>query len=231
MLELNFYLLKNVKNMIDPVNSQNIKTLKSVIDDRALVLDYGAGREQYRSLVQDLGATYLRYEPNRTIITDDRDLFKNSKNPHKVILALDVVQHVENTYDFFLELEKLMSENTILILTYPFLFPVCDNHDYHRWTAEGITNLLSKHSLTVRKRTFRGGLFTCIIESTRMFIINLKYLNPKTWFLRRKSILWWIRLIVDVVFIIPRRIAFFIDLFLPQNGVYLGEVLEVKKNK
>lgn len=222
-------MLDGLKNTINPVNRLNLRILKSTVTNESLILDYGAGRQQYKMAVQQIGATYLAFEPNLVPNIDDRDLFRKSDNKQKTILLFDVLQHVEDIDSLLRDLNDLACDNTVIVMSYPFLYPICDAHDYHRWTSEGISNLLSKYSFTIVDRENRGKIFTCFIEYIRMYFLNIRFLNTKTWFLRRRSAQWWVRLSIEGFFIIPRYICICLDYFLPINGVYIGEVLKITR--
>lgn len=220
-------LVKKVKNFFDPINNLNIRELKRIIRPGCLVLDYGAGRSQYKDVVMSLDATYHAYEPHGTSPKDDREFFFASRCGNKVILLFDVLQHVKDVDGILSDITELMDDQTQLIITYPFLFPTCERKDFYRWTSGGFDDLLSRHSLKILKRSIRGGVLSCIIECFRMYLINARWIGDEGWFHKRRTYKWWIRLLIEVVFLLPRSFCYNIDRVLPNNGIYVGEIIEV----
>jgi hypothetical protein len=229
MLVRLMFLLNRVKNSLDPINILNINFIRRVITNRAAVLDYGAGRSQYQPVITDLGAKYFVYEPNREYDNDERIEFFHCTKGQKVVLLLDVIQHVENVDRILSDVTEHMTGSTTLIITYPFLFPICENNDFQRWSRAGISHLLERHSLEIVCRSYRGGIFSCIIELVRMYFINSKPLQAKGWFQERRSFKWFLRGFIEAFFLIPRFVCFKLDSVIPDNGVYIGEILEVRK--
>jgi hypothetical protein len=221
------FIIKKIKNFIDPINNQNIRRLKRIIRPGCIVLDYGSGRSQYKDVVMSLDASYCAYEPHGISPRDDRELFLASRCTHKVILLFEVLQHVKDVDEILSDIIELMDDQTQLIITYPFLFPTCERKDFHRWTSGGFDDLLTRHSLKILQRSFRGGVFSCSIECFRMYLINAKWLEVDGWFHKRLTYKWWIRLLIEVIFLLPRFTCYNIDRILPNNGVYVGEIIEV----
>ena len=224
-------LLRNrLKNLLDPINILNINFIRRIIKkNHAAVLDYGAGRSQYQPVITDLGAKYFVYEPNRGYDHDERSEFFHYTKAQKVILLFDVIQHVENVDKMLSDISKHMTCSTTLIITYPFLFPICENNDFQRWSKAGMTNLLERHSLEIVCRSYRGGIFSCIIEIIRMYFINAKSLQSEGWFQERRSLKWFLRGFIEAFFLIPRFVCYKFDSVIPNKGIYIGEILEVRK--
>jgi len=119
------------------------------------VLDYGCGGSPYQFLFQ--ASEYHRADylpaPGLDYLIDARYRTKGAKSSYyDVILSTQVLEHVEQPYRHLKELHRLLVKKGKLLLTTHGVFPdhPCP-HDYHRWTAEGLTTEIKEAGFYVRK--------------------------------------------------------------------------------
>ena len=120
---------------------------------RGRVLDYGCGKQPYRSLVQSFGAEYVGYDrdgfpANQSgNVGDDRDVGRFDWN---AILCTQVVQYVPHVSlllrGFYTDLSQ---ERGHLVMTYPTNWPEVQDVDLWRFTKAGMERRLRDAGFTI----------------------------------------------------------------------------------
>tara|TARA_R110000787_G_scaffold59922_3_gene135818 strand:- start:11023 stop:11589 length:567 start_codon:yes stop_codon:yes gene_type:complete len=104
------------------------------------ILDIGSGIKNWSYLFpqdanyqtvdlrEDLGATHVG------------DFFKlNFPLKYNLVIGTEIIEHLPNPNHFFERSNKLLEENGLLLISFPFLFKIHpDPNDYYRFTLQGI---------------------------------------------------------------------------------------------
>lgn len=126
------------------------------------VLDYGCGKQPYRSLVESYGAKYVGFDhpdlpasvaveplnarpPIVKNLVDDAYLPDVGGTPlFDVVLCTQVLQYVPDVPDKLSGFRALMHDQGHLVLTYPTHWPEVEPEDLWRFTKAGMERLLIK---------------------------------------------------------------------------------------
>jgi len=110
------------------------------------VLDYGAGRQPYRDIVEDAGGEYVPFDsPVFPASVASADTTELERGPWDVIVCTQVIQYVPDVPGL-LEMfhAELADAPGILLLTGPTNWPVVELEDLWRFTLAGIVRLLGE---------------------------------------------------------------------------------------
>lgn len=118
------------------------------------VLDYGAGRQPYRKIVEAVGAHYVPYDrmayPASTVTTDvGYDSPLADLNVWDAILCTQVIQYVSEPMALLRDFEWALKVGGALVMTGPTNWPVIEIADLHRHTVPGITLMLDRAKFKV----------------------------------------------------------------------------------
>ncbi len=123
------------------------------------VIDIGCGEKPFYSAINNYVDLYIGLDhPNSVHATEFVDVFALADNlpfvPNKFDLALvtQVIEHVEEPAIVIGEIKKILKQNGILIISFPFLYPVHEApRDFYRYTEFGIKYLAEKAGFVVEK--------------------------------------------------------------------------------
>jgi SAM-dependent methyltransferase len=93
------------------------------------VLDFGAGKQPYKDLVD---GEYVPYEKDEVWPEGEFD----------AILMTQVIQYLPSPLDTLKDLRSRLRPSGLLAMTYPTHWEVCEPDDYWRFTQHGIMLLL-----------------------------------------------------------------------------------------
>ena len=107
------------------------------------ILYVGSGLENW-SYIFPHSAEYhtveLKKDINPTFVGDYFKL--NLQSDYKLIIATELIEHLPSTRLFFQRSFDLLSDEGVLIISFPFLFKIhADPYDYFRFTSYGIQEL------------------------------------------------------------------------------------------
>lgn len=114
------------------------------------VLVVGAGHDPYRHYFDEL-EIYLRLDieniSGATDVVADATQLPICANGVDCIMAVEVMEHIENPFKFVEELERVLEPGGIVVLTVPFMFHEHgDPFDYWRPTSFSLESLFSRFS-------------------------------------------------------------------------------------
>ena len=184
----NFYLLKLVARfVINPSAYLFPKRFLTLADpERAIVdrfiqdienasknqllLDAGAGNFRYRELLVQKGYSYQSQDFDEvfeksssgmhTYVCDIQSIPVES-NRYDVVICTQVLEHVTNPQNVFIELARILKPGGKIYLTTNFLFPIHGApYDFYRFTHFGLHLLAKESSLTNIEISSRGGFFS-----------------------------------------------------------------------
>lgn len=111
------------------------------------VLDFGSGKQPYRSIVEDAGGDYVPYDrmknPGSVATTDvgpDDPLFFAEQ--YDAILCTQVVQYLISPRFIVDGFRVALKYGGALVMTYPTTWPQIEVVDLWRYTEAGIASLL-----------------------------------------------------------------------------------------
>ena len=106
-------------------------------------LDYLATAEQWYSTVPDIYGDALQL-PIRS-------------NSFDVVLLLDVLEHLADADLAIAEINRVLSEQGMLVMQVPFLYPLHDEpRDFARFTRHGFERMANRHGFTIEKCISQG---------------------------------------------------------------------------
>jgi SAM-dependent methyltransferase len=151
------------------------------------LLDFGCGRKPYEKLFKvdeyigvdvetsghDHSASQVDYYYDGKNIPFPNGHFDN-------IFSSEVIEHISNLDDIFLELNRILSPGGKIGLTCPFIW---DEHeqpfDYYRYTSYGIKELLEKHGFEIILYKKSGGYLETIFQLLSLYIWKCILPNSK----------------------------------------------------
>lgn len=138
-----------------------------------------------------------------------------------VVLALEVLEHIERPEQLVAEASRVLRPGGHLILTVPFMFGVHDFMDYHRFTPLGMEQLLGRHALELEQVRVRGGVFVASSGLVRTKILNTIVGRPRDWRAqgREKKIRWVISTVVLTPWLPITLLAYGLDRVLDRESV------------
>lgn len=139
------------------------------------VLDAGAGRLAYRSLIQKYAKKYTSFDFTQThseltkVTNIEAMDFKDSS--FDVVFCSQVIEHVPHPWIAFQEIFRVLKPSGIAIITVPMLGYIHNApHDYYRYTHFGLRVLAEDAGLTVNSVRPLGGFF-CFLGYIRSTIL------------------------------------------------------------
>lgn len=204
--------------------------LKSAGTVPSTCLDIGAGSAPYAEVLRqyaDIGV-YIAADvaaSDRTSVVADGMRLPFPGEVFDLVVSFDVIQHIDHPGTVIDEAHRVLRNGGHLLLTYPFLYPECDAHDFRRWTLEGMRTMLGHHGFDIRVEQRRGG--ACFAASC-FLTWTIQHLVPgqrRGWRANRS----WRGLLRGVLLAgltLPTQllgwIALLVDTLVPSRGIYMG---------
>ena len=201
-------------------------------------LDLGAGISPYKSdIIEKMNvAQYVALDispSDSTQIIADVTSLPFASSSFDLAVSFDVIQHVEFFNVMLEEVSRTVKPGGHFLLTFPFLYPECDFHDFHRWTMEGMEKSLSDNDFEIIYSKRRGGscfVFACFLN----WLIQHAFPGQRRSWRAHRTAMSIARAILIFFFTIPTIfiawIALFLDRMLPGKGIYMGGVVLARKN-
>jgi SAM-dependent methyltransferase len=144
---------------------------------KGTLLDLGCGRQPYRVIYDGLFKTAVAADFNvRSSINVQLDahLLPFSNNSFDVILFSEVVEHVHHSNLVLIELARIMKPGGLLLLTWPFMYPLHElPYDFCRYTEQGMNQLIEESGLRIEKLVRRGDLIALFFSVVEEGILNV----------------------------------------------------------
>lgn len=193
-------LYRNWRLYIEPERIRMRKVCREWIGQTrpgGLILEIGGGTAFLKSTIEN-EVPEVRYisgdiaPTNATGIVLDAIALPFADACADAVLALEVLEHIEQPEQMISEVARVMRNDAIAIVTVPFMFGVHDFRDYHRFTPLGFETLLNAYGLELDEVRQRGGTFVAATGLVRTLILNSIVGKPKDWRAQgpRKKILW-----------------------------------------
>lgn len=133
------------------------------------VLDYGAGKQPYRSIVEGAGGEYVPYDriafPGSVATTDVGPDYPLIRAPNArgvrdpewdAILCTQVLQYVPDPKYLIESFREALVVGGVLVMTYPTTWPEIEAVDLRRFTTTGIRRMLEEAGFVVVRIERRG---------------------------------------------------------------------------
>jgi SAM-dependent methyltransferase len=159
-----------------------------IIESRNRILDVGCGTGSNLEYLQtnysnfcvglDLSMDALKYSNLRNttnLVCGDGLNLPFSESTFDLILALDLLEHIDDDFQALNEFTRLLAPGGYLILFVPafnFLWGLQDevSHHYRRYSAKEIRSLISQNNLEFAKLTYTNFFLFPIIFFGRLFL-------------------------------------------------------------
>jgi len=129
------------------------------------VLDAGAGRLAYRSMIKQYADTYtssdfMQTHPDIDVVTDIEKMpFKQGE--FEVVFCSQVIEHVPHPWKAFAEIFRVLKKNGVAIITVPMLGYIHNApFDFYRYTEFGLKVLAEDAGFKVLEIKPIGGFFS-----------------------------------------------------------------------
>lgn len=148
------------------------------------VLDAGCGAMPYRSVVLPRVTSYTGFDierrvPGVAVIGDVQRMTAVPDASADVVLCSEVLEHVPRPEAALAEFHRVLRPAGTLILSTPFLARLHEEpHDYYRFTAHGLRELLGRAGFTVRSIEPTGGLFSFLGHQPAIALCSLVWPVP-----------------------------------------------------
>jgi len=162
------------------------------------LLDVGCGEQPYRSLIEKIGFKYVGMDVAARNVKldvvapiDDKNLLCDNRrgNIYDVIVLTEVLEHVDNHEQAWLNLSGLCREGGFIIITAPFIYPLHEQPwDACRPTIYQLSRNAERHGFKVETAIRAGGvsdvvglLFSTIHKPTREANLISRFLGYIAW--------------------------------------------------
>ncbi|CAN7508416.1 class I SAM-dependent methyltransferase [Bosea sp. LjRoot90] len=141
---------------------------------RGRVLDAGAGRMAWRSLLMARASEYLSmdYEAAHPDLSFQGDLRGGLPVDDKSIDAVfccSVLEHIPEPWLVFAELKRIVRPGGHVILSVPFIYYLHGApHDYFRFTRYGVTEMATKAGFEIAELKTSGGIAHMLLHAVSM---------------------------------------------------------------
>src|SRR4026208_681832 len=138
------------------------KFVQSAADEGYLsgrVLDYGAGRQPYREIVETAGGKYHGYDRAEFPCNRAGDVGEDSlleRTDWDAILCTGILQFLPQGFWFAPNLFHNMRPGSILVLTYTTNWPEVNEEDFHRFTRAGMEKLWTDMDFSILRHERRA---------------------------------------------------------------------------
>jgi SAM-dependent methyltransferase len=169
-------------------NSKKLRTLfeelfEIYINKEKKVLDLGAGRLPYRSIIKKHTESYFSIDFKKTHpdldyigTTSDTKLEDETFN---VVFCNQVLEHVPDPKESFSEIYRILKPRGIAIISTPFLVELHNEpYDYFRYTKYALKLFAEESNFKILELEESGGIFSIIGRQVSKVFILLFYWIP-----------------------------------------------------
>ena len=191
------------------------------------LLDVGCGTMPYKKLFNvakytglDLDSSHAR-KFSRADFFYDGGIFPFDDGEFNSVLCNQVLEHVFNPDQFLTEINRVLGEGGVLLLTVPFVWDEHEQpHDYARYTSFGLYALLRRNGFMVLVHKKIGADFSAICQLINAYFYKICQSWPK---LLKLTFTVTIIALINLIGIIASKI-------LPKNpDLFLDQIILAKK--
>lgn len=160
-------------------DSKNFKTL----------LDLGCGMRPYMDIYSPVCKETIGADlPDSPFVKNKVDIFCSAtKIPLSdcevdIVLIAEILHDIEEPSEMFCEIKRILSNNGTLVITSPFMVPICDGkYDHYRYTKFGLEYQLKKHGFENIEIHPIGGLIASTIQfGIKPILKSMNWLEKKS---------------------------------------------------
>lgn len=144
------------------------------------ILDIGCGEKPFYPFVKDKVDEYIGVDHPDTphskayidVFAPAHDLpFQD--NYFDVVLLTQVIEHLETPLAVLKEIYRVLKEDGILIISWPFLYPIHEApRDFFRYTSYGMEYLSQKSGFLIKKLTPVSGFWITYFSFLSIYILR-----------------------------------------------------------
>jgi SAM-dependent methyltransferase len=192
------------------------------------LLDVGCGTMPYKKLFNVTKYTGLDLDSSHARKFCDADFYYDGHTfpfedgTFNSVLCNQVLEHVFNPDKFLLEINRVVIEGGILLLTVPFVWDEHEQpHDYARYTSFGLHALLIKNGFVILSHRKIGDDFSTICQLINVYLYKICQSWPKPF---RLMFTMTIMASINLIGIILSKV-------LPKNpDLFLDQIILAKKD-
>lgn len=161
------------------------------------LLDFGAGGQPYRALLEPRVQRYLAADINPTPgLTLDVRLSPGQPVPLAdgsvdTVLSSQTLEHVPDPAFYLRECRRLLRPGGVLILTAPMQWRHHEQpHDYYRFTRYGLSHLLTQAGFTMENMQGTGGVWALMGQILNSALVERGVRQPRVFRLINRTALW-----------------------------------------
>ncbi|MBN1415298.1 MAG: class I SAM-dependent methyltransferase [Bacteroidales bacterium] len=153
---MGFFSIPLHQSLIDKYHVELVR--QAIIKySRGKVLDVGCGDKPFYSDIQEKIEQYIGLEHKDSIHAKDKaeilgsaDSIPLPDNHVDTVILTQVLEHIENPSAVLKEISRVMKLQGILIIAWPFLYPIHEEpRDFYRYTVFGLTHLAKEAGFEV----------------------------------------------------------------------------------
>ena len=169
--------VQRLKRWLDPLKGtpihpqwlalRELHTTQTVIsrEARGIVLDVGCGDRWIERCLGtdshyiglDYPSTISKGYPGRPDVLGNGECLPFASSSVDSVVLLDVLEHLPTPNAAMGEVRRVLKLDGVLVLQVPFLYPLHDEpHDFQRWTAHGLRNVLDQNGFTIHSISSHG---------------------------------------------------------------------------
>lgn len=188
------------------------------------LLDLGAGRLFFKKILSTYTDNYFSLDFQKThkdldyIGTISHTKLKSER--FDVIFSSQVLEHVSDPHESFMEMHRILKQNGIAIISVPFLMYLHNEpHDYFRYTKYALNKFAIENNFEIVTLEEVGGFFGFLGSVFAIFFIGLFWKIP---------ILKWVFYGVNISF---QYIFLFLDKVTKNQKIFPSNYLLVLRKK
>lgn len=112
------------------------------------VLDFGAGKQPYRELIEATGAAYTPYDDPRFPASTALEKTPYPVGEFDTVVCTQVIQYASDPLDMLAYIRGFLRHEGWLLMTGPTNWPVVEVDDKWRFTTTGVVTLLHRAGFT-----------------------------------------------------------------------------------
>ena len=200
------------------------------------LLDFGCGSKPYKSLFKNATEYIgLDYEgEGHSHRNEEVDVFYDGKtipfpdNSFDCVFSSEVMEHIFNPDQILPELNRVMKNGAIMLITCPFAWPEHEVPvDYARYTRFALRHLLEKHGFTILAQD-KSGDFTLALYQMKMVYASEHFFPSLP--LIGKSKFFLVSIVPGFYFLMNNWYRFKHWLLPKRKDWYLNNIILVQKN-
>ena len=193
------------------------------------LLDFGCGAKPYKSLFEntssyvgvDIENESHNHQGEEIDVYYDGGVLPFNNEKFDIVFSSEVLEHVPNLNKSLSEIERVVKENGLLLMTLPFTFAEHEMpYDYRRFTKNGIVEILDEFGFEIVMEKTYGTYIEVISQLITLYVHDLIYTKNK-----------YFNIILNTIFIFPLTLfGMILSIVLPNNkSLYFGTVILAKK--